>query len=88
MGTDTEMASVSGYSQDTPRCTHLAHTGRAESHRVLLRRQASHAVSTRVFLRGRAVDEASILPGGASCNRTRGTQRNIFLNGQEKNDVG
>lgn len=62
MGTDTEMASVSGYSHATPRWIHLAQTGRAESHRVLLSRQASHAVSTRVCLRGRVVDGASILP--------------------------
>lgn len=66
MGTDTEMASVSRYSHATPRWIHLAHTGRAESHRVLLIRQASHAVSTRVCLRGRAVDKVSILPAGAS----------------------
>ncbi|KAJ6023641.1 uncharacterized protein N7446_014006 [Penicillium canescens] len=73
------MASVSGYSQATPRWIHLAHTGRAESHRVLLRRQASHAVSTRVFLRGRAVDEGSILPAGYS-------EKVTLVKGQERNN--
>lgn len=59
MGTDTDIASDSGYSHATPRWIHLAHTGRAESHRVLLRRHASQAVSTLVCLRslaGRAVE--------------------------------
>jgi hypothetical protein len=74
MGTDTEMGSVCGYSHATPRWIHLAHTGRAESHRVLLRRQASHALRTRVCLRGCAVDEASIIPAETSCNRTRKTK--------------
>lgn len=70
MGTDTEMGSVCGYSHATPRWIHLAHTGRAESHRVLLRRQALHALSTRVCLRGCAVDEASILSAGDFCSGT------------------
>lgn len=88
MGTDSDMASVSGYSHATPRWKHLAHTGRAESHRVLLRRQASHAVSTLVCLRDRAVDEASILPAGASCSRTRDSQERYVGKTPRENDDG
>jgi hypothetical protein len=49
--TDIESGSDSGYTQATPRFTHFAQTGRAESHRVLLSRHASHAVRTLVCLR-------------------------------------
>lgn len=43
-----EEGSLSGYTQDTPRLAHLEHTGRAESHLVLLILQCSQAAKVLV----------------------------------------